>query len=80
MITLCNYIDGELLPPESGEYLDNINPATAEVFSKIPNSAKADLEKAVIAANKAKQGWADLDTETRSDFMRKISQIGRAHV
>ncbi len=74
MINLCNYIDGELLPPESGEYLDNINPATAEVFSKIPKSARADLDKAVKSANKAKQSWANLDVETRSEYMRKISQ------
>ncbi len=74
MITISNYIDGELSPPESGEYLDNINPATAEVFSKIPKSGKADLEKAVSAANKAKQAWADLDTEIRADYLLKISQ------
>jgi len=74
MISLCNYIDGELVPPENGNYLDNVNPATGEIFSQIPKSAKADLDKAVAAANKAKQAWADLDNQTRSDFMRKISE------
>ncbi len=73
MISLCNYINGELVPPETGLYLENINPATGEVFSKIPKSIKADLDKAVSAANKAKQAWANLDSQTRSDFMRKIS-------
>jgi aminomuconate-semialdehyde/2-hydroxymuconate-6-semialdehyde dehydrogenase len=74
MVTLENYIGGELLAPIAGEYVDNVNPAIAEVFSKIPRSTQADLDAAIVAAKKAQQGWANLSAEERGDMMLKISQ------
>ncbi len=53
MLKIENYIGGELSAPASGEYLDNFNPATGEVYSLIPDSDERDVEKAVEAAKKA---------------------------
>ena len=75
MIELANYIDGRLLPPHSGLYLDDINPATADVFAKIPQSDSADLELAITAAEKAQPCWSTIDVAQRAEYLNKISQL-----
>ena len=41
-----NYINGKLIEPNSGAYLDNIDPAKAEVYGEIPDSDASDIQKA----------------------------------
>lgn len=68
-----NYINGELLAPNSGEYLDNFEPATGSVYSKIPQSNADDLELAVAAAEAAKKDWANMPSEQRSNLLLKLA-------
>ena len=42
-----NYINGTFVPAESGEYLDNYNPATGAVYSHLPDSDERNVQKAV---------------------------------
>jgi len=73
-----NYIGGELVKPVSGEYLDNFNPATGEIYSHIPDSDPRDVEKAVEAAKTAFPTWSKTSNEQRHDvLMRLVSLIGR---
>ena len=44
MFNIKNYINGELIAPISGKYLDNINPAIGKVYSYIPDSDEKDVE------------------------------------
>ena len=46
-------IGGEWLEAQSGAAFDVINPATAEVISKVASAAAADIELAVAAARRA---------------------------
>jgi len=48
--TTDNWIDGAMAAPESGAYLDNIDPKTGTVCGKIARSGAADVERAVTAA------------------------------
>jgi len=50
MQKIQNYINGELIAPTSGEYLDNYNPAEGKVYSLIPDSNVDDIQLAVDAA------------------------------
>jgi aminomuconate-semialdehyde/2-hydroxymuconate-6-semialdehyde dehydrogenase len=68
-----NYINGELIAPLSGNYLDNIEPATGHVYSLIPQSNQNDLELAVNAAESAKKDWAEMPTESRSNLLLKLA-------
>lgn len=70
-----NYINGQFCPPLSGQYLDNLNPATGEVYSQIPRSGKADVGKAVIAAQKAFPKWSQTTTEERFHYLNKIASL-----
>lgn len=73
MKTLANYIDGDLRPPVSGDYLDNYNPATGQVYSTLPSSGIRDVDAAVAAAKKAFPGWAALTPDERSKYLDAIA-------
>ncbi len=75
MQKILNYIDGNLLEPSTGQYLDNINPATAEVYSLCPNSDASDVELAYQAAAAAFPIWSEMPTAKRSKIMMRIAQL-----
>jgi len=74
MFKIRNYINGELKAPVSGKYIDNYEPAKAEVYAQIPRSDEADLAQAVKAAEAAFPLWSKTPREQRSEYLLKISQ------
>ena len=70
-----NYIGGKLYAPESGEYLDNFNPATGEVYSLIPDSDEHDVQRAVEAAKDAFPVWSKMSAEERHDILMCVSSL-----
>jgi aminomuconate-semialdehyde/2-hydroxymuconate-6-semialdehyde dehydrogenase len=75
MQQILNYINGELVPPESGEYLDNFNPSTGEVYSLLSDSDERDVERAVDAARAAFPVWSSLSAEARHDHMMNVARL-----
>lgn len=75
MKKLQNLINGALVPPVSGKYIDNYNPSTGQVYSLIPDSDERDVEAAVQAAKDAFPGWAETSREKRSAIMLEISEL-----
>lgn len=73
MEKILNYINGELVPPTNGAYLDNYNPSNGEVYSLIPDSDKADIENAVAAAKEAFKSWSKTSKQERSDILMKLA-------
>jgi aminomuconate-semialdehyde/2-hydroxymuconate-6-semialdehyde dehydrogenase len=73
MKKLLNYINGELMAPHAGNYLDNIEPATGLVYSHIPDSDAQDIELAVAAAKAASAAWANMHYEKRAEIIEKIA-------
>lgn len=70
-----NYINGQLVEPISKTYIDNINPATGEVYSFIPNSDERDVEIAVESAQKAFKLWGRKSAQERSQILLKIADL-----
>jgi aminomuconate-semialdehyde/2-hydroxymuconate-6-semialdehyde dehydrogenase len=70
-----NYINGELIPPISGQYIDNLNPAKGEVYGQIPDSDERDLAMAVAAAKRAFPAWASTPAQERSAILVSISEL-----
>ena len=70
-----NYIGGELIAPVSDAYLDNIDPSRGKVYAMIPDSDKADIDKAVDAAEKAFPIWSNMPKEERSAIMIKVANL-----
>ena len=62
------------MPPLNGEYLDNYNPATGKITSRISNSSSKDVELAVQAAQDALPAWSALSRSERIEWLRKIAK------
>ena len=72
---IANYIAGSLQVPFSGKYIDNINPATGEVYSQTPDSDQNDVEEAVGAAKAAFAMWSTTPAEERFKVLNNIAQL-----
>jgi aminomuconate-semialdehyde/2-hydroxymuconate-6-semialdehyde dehydrogenase len=75
MERILNYIGGKLVEPQSGGYLDNIEPATGKVYGEIPDSDHQDIELAVQAAEEAFLAWSKTSREERSRCMLRIADL-----
>lgn len=76
-----NFIGGAWTPPESGEYLPNLNPANREeVIGQFPNSSAKDAAAAIEAASGAEPGWAALSSHARGEFLRKAADVLESRV
>ena len=73
MFKIQNYINGELVAPINGKYLDNYDPSVGEVYSLIPDSDSADVDMAVKAAKEAFPEWSNLSNEQRHDYIMAIA-------
>jgi aldehyde dehydrogenase (NAD+)/betaine-aldehyde dehydrogenase len=66
-------IGGELVASESGKWLDSISPATEEPIGRVPAGTAKDVERAVVAAEKAQPAWAELSPTKRAEYLTKLS-------
>ncbi len=73
MQRLQNFINGRFQDPIQGNYLDNFDPATGEVYCQIPNSTSEDVELAVLAAEKAFPVWSNMSGEERGAILMRVS-------
>jgi aminomuconate-semialdehyde/2-hydroxymuconate-6-semialdehyde dehydrogenase len=74
MIHIKNYIGGELVAPASKQYLDNVEPATGDVYSKVPASNARDVDRAVAAAEAAFGDWSRTPMEERSRILLHLAR------
>ncbi|WP_291728007.1 aldehyde dehydrogenase [Bernardetia sp.] len=73
MKKLNNYIGGDFINPFSDNYIENINPATGEVFSLVADSDENDINLAVEAAKAAFPKWSSADANFRSKWLLKLA-------
>jgi aminomuconate-semialdehyde/2-hydroxymuconate-6-semialdehyde dehydrogenase len=77
---LENFIGGNFIGPLSGDFIDNINPATGELYGQIPNSNKRDIDIAVAAAESAFPQWSKTPAEQRFLILNKIAELIDEHL
>jgi len=70
-------IDGEFVPSEKA--LEVLNPSTEQVISEFPNATAEDVDRAVLAAEKAQKAWAALPAIRRAGHLREIATLIRAN-
>ena len=73
MEKIKNYINGKLVESNSGNYIDNYNPASGKVYSLVPDSNEDDINAAVLAANTAFQSWSKTSKKYRSDLLMRLA-------
>ncbi len=72
---LKNFIDGALVEPISKNYWDNYEPATGKTYSYAPDSDERDVERALMAAEKAFPIWSVTPAQERSRLLQRIADL-----
>jgi aminomuconate-semialdehyde/2-hydroxymuconate-6-semialdehyde dehydrogenase len=75
MKKILNYINGEFVPANSNEWIDNFNPSIGKTYSLIPDSNEEDVETAQAAALKAFPDWSATSIAERSKIIQKIATL-----
>ena len=70
-------IDGEWTDGTSGKAQDILNPATGQSIGTVPHASKADLDRALAAAQKGFDQWKKVSAFERYKTMRKVAEIMR---
>ncbi|WP_138754160.1 CoA-acylating methylmalonate-semialdehyde dehydrogenase [Paenibacillus sinopodophylli] len=73
--TLKNWIGGEWVEASTSAVEAVVNPATEETIAHVPLSTKEDVDKAVIAAKAAFQGWSKTPVPKRARVLFKYQQL-----
>jgi malonate-semialdehyde dehydrogenase (acetylating) / methylmalonate-semialdehyde dehydrogenase len=75
-----NYINGEWVESSAREWSDVINPATAEILSRVPLSDAADVSKAIEAAAAAFPAWRRTPPQDRIQPLFKLKVLLEEHI
>src|SRR5690606_15688029 len=80
MKRLLNLIDGDLVEPQSGAWLDNIDPATGETIGQLPDSGAGDVDAAARAATTSGAAWVQLSAHERSRLLLDLASAIEARL
>lgn len=72
-------IDGKRLPPGTGEYSVDINPATEEPVALVAQGSAQDVDTAVKAARAALKVWNGMRAAERGRILMRLSELLREH-
>src|SRR6202011_2141258 len=70
---ILNFIAGRHVAPASGQFLDNVDPSTGQVYSRVADSAARDVEAAADAAKTAFPAWSRTPVAQRSRILLDIA-------
>ncbi|MDQ3242606.1 MAG: aldehyde dehydrogenase family protein [Gemmatimonadota bacterium] len=71
-----NFIAGAWVPPDSGEYFHNINPADRnDLIGEFPLSDQTDVERAVKSAQRGFKQWRATPAPARGDILRAVGDL-----
>ncbi len=70
-------IDGQWQDAADGKTLAVFNPATGKEIGRVAHAGKADLDKALAAAQKGFETWRNMTAADRSKIMRKAAGLMR---
>ncbi|XP_075353466.1 2-aminomuconic semialdehyde dehydrogenase isoform X3 [Mycteria americana] len=73
LLVLENFIGGKFVPCSS--YIDSYNPSTGDVYCKVPDSGKEEVEAAVKAAKDAFPIWSSKSPLERSQILNKLADL-----
>ncbi|KAK2856315.1 hypothetical protein Q5P01_005050 [Channa striata] len=77
-LILENYIGGKFVPCRN--YIDSYDPSTGEVYCKVPDSGKEEVDAAVAAAKEAFPDWSAWSPQQRGQVLNKLADLIEAHL
>ncbi len=72
---ITNLIEGRFCPPRTGQWLENVEPATGAVYGRTPDSGQEDVAEAVAAAGRAFAGWSGTPAAERSRLLLRLADL-----
>ncbi|WP_137894635.1 aldehyde dehydrogenase family protein [Ramlibacter sp. 2FC] len=69
------FIDGQFVDAESGETLATLNPHDNSVITEVAMAGRADVDKAVAAAEKALPAWSRMAAMDRGRILLKLADL-----
>src|SRR5712671_3517270 len=74
------FINGQWVESRASEWLDVVNPATAEVLGRVPISDAAEVTRAIEAAHAAYPEWRRTPAEDRIQPLFKLKMLLEKHL
>ncbi len=68
-----NYIGGEWMPPQAGEWYQDLTPITGKPLCEVANSTAQDIELALDAAHAVKAQWGRTSVQERASLLLAIA-------
>lgn len=75
--SLALYIDGEFIQGGGRVEQPVLDPATGNTIGQLPHATRADLDRALAAAERAFATWRHVSPMERSAILRKVGQLSR---
>lgn len=76
IVTDRQLIGGERVASIGGGFIESINPATEEVWARVPDGTAEDVDAAVGAARAALHGpWRRMSATARGDIIRRLGDL-----
>src|SRR6202140_4017157 len=75
-----NFINGHWMESQASEWLDVVNPATAEVLGRVPISDAGEVMRAIDAAQAAYPEWRRTPAEDRIQPLFKLKMLLEEHL
>lgn len=69
------FINGEWVPSSTGTMADDINPATGDVYAKVHQASRDDIEQAIASAYRAREDWGKTAPAQREAILIKAAAI-----
>jgi acyl-CoA reductase-like NAD-dependent aldehyde dehydrogenase len=73
------FIDGRFGDAESGETLDTLNPHDNSVIAKVAMAGRADIDRAVVAAQRAFPQWSRMAAADRGRILLRLADLIEAN-
>ncbi len=73
------FIDGKKVESQTDKWINNYNPATNEVISRVPCATPAEMEAAFDSAQKAFPAWKAKSVLSRQQIMFQFRDLIKKH-
>lgn len=67
-------IGGELVAAADGAWLESTDPASETYIGRVPDAGPEDVERAVVAAEDALEGWRGLSIAQRAGYLNRLTE------
>ncbi|KIW83755.1 methylmalonate-semialdehyde dehydrogenase (acylating) [Fonsecaea pedrosoi CBS 271.37] len=80
IVDTANFLDNELVPSQTQEWIDVHDPATNNLVTRVPQSTQEELEAAVRSAHNAFLSWRATSIIRRQQVMFRLTHLIRQNM